>query len=104
MKQIFVAGIASLFLATGTAQRPTQAGYFFSDKWTTNCRYTIIEKRRPEGGGEVPEGLMYIEPADLPNLEREIKELKKCVLFWKCLSDREAGKVKHCYENDKRWR
>jgi hypothetical protein len=47
---------------------------------------------------------MYIEPADLPVLEREIKNLKKCMLFWKCLGDRDAGKVKHCYENDKRWR
>ena len=23
---------------------------------------------------------------------------------FQCLQDRENGKVKHCYENDKRWR
>jgi hypothetical protein len=96
-------GIATLFLATGAAQQSAQAGYFGSDKWTTNCRYSIIEKRRPQND-EQPDWLMYIESADLPVLEREIKNLKKCMLFWKCLSDRDAGKVKHCYENDKRWR
>ena len=31
-------------------------------------------------------------------------ELRKCIAFWSCVKDREAGKVKHCYENDKRWR
>jgi hypothetical protein len=73
MHKVLLASIAALFLATGTAHQSAQAGYFGSDKWTTNCRYTIIEKRRPEGD-EVPEWLMYIQPADLPNLEREIKE------------------------------
>jgi hypothetical protein len=24
------------------------------------------------------------------------QELKKCIAFWRCVSDREAGKVKHC--------
>jgi len=47
---------------------------------------------------------MIITPEDLPNLEKEIKNLKKCMLFMKCLEDRDAGKVKHCYENDRRWR
>jgi hypothetical protein len=23
---------------------------------------------------------------------------------FRCLDDRDAGKVKHCYENDRRWR
>jgi hypothetical protein len=31
-------------------------------------------------------------------------ELKKCIAFWRCVTDREAGKVKHCYENDRRWK
>jgi len=102
----FLADIAALFLATGTAQQSAQAGYFGEDKWIANCRHMIIEKRRPEGdkAGEeaydVPQGLMFIKPADLPNLEREIKEFKKCMVFWKCTEDRAAGKVKHCYEND----
>jgi hypothetical protein len=24
--------------------------------------------------------------------------------FTKCIDDRQAGKVKHCYANDRRWR
>jgi len=77
MKKLFLSGIAA-FLATGAALKSAQAGYFFSDKWIANCRYDIIEKRRPEGDeDDVPEGLMFIKPADLPNLEREIKETQE---------------------------
>ena len=103
-------GIAALLLATEITHRSAQAGYFAENRWIANCRHMIIEKRRPEGdkpGDEaydVPEGLMFIKPVDLPNLEGEIKEFKKCMVFWKCTEDRAAGKTKHCYENDKRWR
>jgi hypothetical protein len=31
-------------------------------------------------------------------------EIKKCDAWLQCLADRGRGKVKHCYENDKRWR
>jgi hypothetical protein len=109
-RRTLLVSIAVLSLATGTAQQSAQAGYFGEDRWIANCRHMIIEKRRPEGdkaGDEaydVPEGLMFIKPADLPNLEREIKEFKKCMGFWKCTEDRATGKVKHCYENDRRWR
>jgi len=30
--------------------------------------------------------------------------IKKCKAFYQCLEDRDRGKVKHCYENDRRWR
>jgi hypothetical protein len=57
MKKLLLTGIGALFLATGTAQQSAQAGYYGEDKWITNCRYTIIEKRRPEGGDQ-PDWLM----------------------------------------------
>jgi len=57
MLKILLTGTAALFLATGTAQQSAQAGYYGEDKWITNCRYTIIEKRRPEGGDQ-PDWLM----------------------------------------------
>jgi hypothetical protein len=91
----------TIAIALLMAIRPAAAGYFGEDKWIANCRYPIIEKRHPN---DQPEWLMVIEPADLPVLEKEIKNLKKCMLFHKCLEDRDAGKVKHCYENDKRWK
>jgi hypothetical protein len=37
-------------------------------------------------------------------LERALREFKKCDKFYKCLEDRDTGKVKHCYEKDRRWR
>jgi hypothetical protein len=91
-----------LFIAAFMAW-PAQAGYYGNKKWTVNCRYPIIEKRHP-GVEHEPDWLMVIVPEDLPVLEKEIKEFKRCLLFHKCLDDRDAGKVKHCYENDKRWR
>ena len=41
---------------------------------------------------------------DALEIQKFIPDLRKCDAFWKCVEDREAGKVKHCYENDKRWR
>jgi hypothetical protein len=35
---------------------------------------------------------------------RNSRLYKACAVYWRCLDDRDAGKVKHCYENDKRWR
>jgi hypothetical protein len=83
---LFPAGVAALFLATGAAH-PTKAGYFVQDTWITNCRYRIIEKRRPDDA-EGPENLMSITPEDLPVLEKEIKNLKKCVQFRECVERR----------------
>jgi hypothetical protein len=37
-------------------------------------------------------------------LEKELREWRKCDAYYQCLADRDAGKVKHCYANDKRWR
>src|SRR5262245_49134254 len=106
MRKLFLTSIAALFLATGAAQPSAYA----DDKWITNCRSITIEKRFPAEAltiekrlpDEVP--MMFITPEDLPTLEKEIKELKKGMAWWKCIDDRAAGKVKHCYENDKRWR
>jgi hypothetical protein len=41
---------------------------------------------------------------DILELQKHLPLLKKCNAFWQCVNDREAGKVKHCYENDRRWR
>jgi hypothetical protein len=101
MKELLLAGV--LIVATWPS---AQAGSLYSDEWAANCRWMIIEKLRPTGPGEdlAPESVMFITPKDLPTLEREIKVLKQCLAFWKCVDERDAGKVKHCRENDKRWR
>jgi hypothetical protein len=41
---------------------------------------------------------------DILELQKHLPQLKKCNAFWQCVNDRDAGKVKHCYENDRRWR
>jgi hypothetical protein len=33
-----------------------------------------------------------------------LRKVKACDAYRKCLDDRDTGKVKHCYENDRRWR
>jgi hypothetical protein len=94
-----ITGIA-LLLATGAAHA---GGYSKTDEWTLNCRMEAINKGRPDNS-DWDEHTMVITRADLPALEKEIKKFKQCIAFWKCTEDRAAGKVKHCYDNDKRWR
>jgi hypothetical protein len=101
MTKLFLTGIAALSLATGTAH----AGYYGEDKWIANCRMGAIEKRHPETEPDDQlASIMVITPEDLPVLENQIKEFKKCIAFDKCTQDRAMGKVKHCNRNDKRWR
>ena len=41
---------------------------------------------------------------DALEIQKLIPKLKKCEKFWQCVNDRDRGKGKHCYINDKRWR
>jgi hypothetical protein len=116
MKKILLSGIAALLLATGAAH----AGYSFSTKWEANVRYCAIFKwvprdhqsdipyQRPglnSNGWSTDDGqMMAIEADEIPDILKAIPEIKKCKAFWQCVVDRDAGKVKHCYENDRRWR
>jgi hypothetical protein len=40
----------------------------------------------------------------LKDLPTAIRAFKACDAYRKCLDDRDAGKVQHCYANDRRWR
>jgi hypothetical protein len=55
---------------------------------------------------EWPEGeaTITLTLEDVLELQKHLPLLKKCNAFWQCVADRDAGKVKHCYENDRRWR
>jgi hypothetical protein len=48
--------------------------------------------------------ITFLTLEDALAIQKFIPDLKKCDAFWKCVADREAGKVKHCYANDRRWR
>jgi hypothetical protein len=45
-----------------------------------------------------------VDKAARARLEKMLREWRKCDAYYQCLADRDAGKVKHCYANDKRWR
>jgi hypothetical protein len=111
MKKLFLSGIAALFLATGTAH----AQWRTDPPMRTDCRHGQFE--------------MYLKADDAPNTEvlrdedrvtvridyeafrkmlkdlpTAIRAVRACYAYWKCGEDKAAGKVKHCYENDRRWR
>jgi hypothetical protein len=93
-----------------------------SDKWESSFRRCTVWKNfthkdgdarpgRAYGSGdevwtEWPEGeaTITLTLEDVLELQKHLPLLKKCNAFWQCVADRDAGKVKHCYENDRRWR
>jgi hypothetical protein len=110
VKKLLLTGIAALFLATGAAHAEEK----FDDSWWTDCRHGWITK---EFRAELMQDNPPIEITDtsvritydelrklLKDLPRITRALKACDAYNKCLDDRDAGKVKHCYENDRRWR
>jgi hypothetical protein len=56
------------------------------------------------GWGEGDDEKVLLEAEDVFEIQKLIPDLKKCTAYYKCLNDRDAGKVKHCYANDRRWR
>jgi hypothetical protein len=120
LRELGKSSVAVLFLATGTAQAQSEpCGPAYSRpctdadaqraieaakraqaeaKWELSWRRCRLEKL----GADDDERVITFE--DIPDILKGIKELKKCNAFWQCVEDRDAGKVKHCYENDRRWR
>src|SRR5262249_3527830 len=94
-------GVAALFLATGTAHAD-------NEKWEASLRQCHIRKwfSKDElaaiGWARETEGqTIVIEAEEIPDILKAIGVIKKCKAFYQCLEDRDRGKVKHCYENDK---
>jgi len=121
MKKLLLASIAALLLATGTAHAEEK-------RWWPDCRHGWITKQFEETEIELPrpageplqgrldwpeieitdDNRVRITHDELRNLLKDLPKmmpvLKACWAFRKCQSDRDAGKVKHCYRNDRRWR
>jgi hypothetical protein len=147
MKKTLLAGIAVLFLATGTAHAESasdacmrQCGqdgeiletpqqhvcYDRCMKWPSpnfvaDCRRDRLkiyfdrkdyednvhfdQKGGADGDNDERPGIVIdIDKAARTRLEKELRNWRKCDAYYQCLADRDAGKVKHCYANDKRWR
>jgi hypothetical protein len=82
-------------------------------KWWTDCRHGWITKEFEEIDKEYPQVEIFdttirITYDELRKLVKELpfilRKVKACDAYRKCLDDRNTGKVKHCYENDRRWR
>jgi hypothetical protein len=105
MKKMLLAKcVAALLLATGAAHAD-------NEKWEASFRQCHIRKwfSKDElaaiGWARETEGqTIVIEAEEIPDILKAISVIKKCKAFYQCLEDRDRGKVKHCYENDRRWR
>jgi hypothetical protein len=79
-------------------------------RWEADCRRGYITKTFPKdySGDNRFEGTdgitIRITSDEFRDIEKAMRDIRKSEKFWQCISDREAGKVKHCYDNDRRWR
>jgi hypothetical protein len=95
--------IASLFVLIGASAQA-------DEKWEGDFRQCHIRKwfsveELAEIGWQRDTGqTIVIEENEIGDLEKAMQLIKKCKAFQKCLGERNAGKVKHCYYNDRRWR
>lgn len=99
MKKLLLAGcVLMAFSASAHAE----------EKWEVDSHRCYIHKLFSHDEmvpfGKDPDGqTILIEPKDIPDIEKALPRMKKCMMWIQCLNNRAAGKVKHCYENDKRW-
>jgi hypothetical protein len=115
MKKFLLTSVAALLLSTWAAQADDR-------KWESSFRRCQVWKTFTHKSGDARPGLalgdqdevwlddgkedatVTLNLEDILELQKHLPLLKKCNAFWQCVNDRDAGKVKHCYENDRRWR
>src|SRR6266446_10995528 len=99
MTKLLLAGVAVLFLATGTLQS-LQAEE--ETGWFTDCRRARIYKTFPKGTNsdtfeaiKNEDGSIFVilDRKEFDEIVKLHNEFKKCDLFYKCLEDRDKGKV-----------
>jgi hypothetical protein len=110
-QKLALAAALTVGLATGAAH----AGDNPDNGWQPDCRHGWIIKEFASDPSDLsPPPVSVAGPfarisygelrqllKDIPRITREIRA---CEAYRKCTADRYAGKVKHCYENDPRWR
>jgi hypothetical protein len=111
--------IRHLLTASVAALSVLYASAAHAEGWEIDCRRDRIYKEfpKPDAHGlpnvwtsEREDGSTFaaIDRKEFDEIAKAIaearREFKKCDRFWQCVADRDAGKVKHCYENDRRWR
>jgi hypothetical protein len=119
MKKLLLSSIAALFLVTEVRAGDAAATErkWPSPNFVADCRrdrlkiffdaedYENDVHIDEKGSNERRPGITIdIDKAARRRLEKELRDWRKCDLYYQCLEDRDAGKVKHCYRKDKRWR
>jgi len=104
MMKMLLSNVAALLLATGTAHADNETWeasfrQCHISKWFTKDELAAIGWARETEGQTI-----VIEAEEIPDILKAVGVNKKCKAFYQCLEDRDRGKVKHCYENDRRWR
>jgi hypothetical protein len=93
MIRTLIASIAALLLATGTAH--AEDG---KDQWVPDYRRGHVSKEIPVFiDGVWRRGRAELELEDLEELQKFIVSFRRMGKFWKCVSEREPGRPKHCY-------
>jgi hypothetical protein len=114
-KRLFTVSVAALLLATGTAHaddRKLESSFRRCQVWK-NFTHKAGDARPGLALGDQDEvwlddgkedATVTLNLEDILELQKHLPLLRKCKTFWKCTEDRDAGKVKHCYKDDRRWR
>jgi hypothetical protein len=114
MKYLAIATItvALVFSAPAHSEEEYTGEYI----WYYDCRHAWVAKdltrtARDEYNTppvEASETHAHIERKEFDKMlkvfPRLLPQMKACDAYSKCLENRDAGKVKHCYANDPRWR
>jgi hypothetical protein len=104
MKKLLLISVPALLLALQSAASADH------EKWEGNFRQCHISKwfskeELAEIGWQRDSGqTIVIKQDEIGDIEKALQLIKKCKAFFKCLDDREAGRVKRCNANDRRWR
>ena len=72
--------------------------------WPTGFELPGVQVVPPRDGERRFVIINDVDKAARTRLEKMLRDWRKCDAYYQCLADRDAGKVKHCYANDKRWR
>ena len=106
--KLFLAGVAALFLTTGAAHADVKTDIDGYPKpvrtWIAHIHSCSIYRPARDANGNEEPATDVTSWDEIPEVLRALRELKQCAAFHQCISDRNAGKVKHCYTNDRRWR
>jgi hypothetical protein len=102
LKKLAFAALA-LALVPVACQAPLRSAHAAAEgQWRFSFHSCAAIKDRDPDAEPIQITMLRLD--DVRELEKLLPHLKRCSAFWQCIEDRDNGKVRHCYENDRRWR